>query len=86
MNPDQPAVVIYSKPRCVQCNASKLYMSNKGIIYTEVDASKDESAAAYLKSLGYTGVPVTVVETGTQPVHWYGFVPPLIDLHFGEAA
>lgn len=81
-----PAVTIYSKPQCVQCTAAKRGMNRLGVEYTEVDVTKDAGALAYIKSLGYEAVPVTVVDTATQPVHWYGFVPPLLDLHFTKAA
>lgn len=81
-----PAVTVYSKKPCVQCTAVKNLMNRMGIDYTLVDVTKDDSALAYIKSLGYTAVPVTVVDTATQPVHWYGFIPDLINLHFKKEA
>jgi glutaredoxin-like protein NrdH len=81
-----PATVIYSKPKCVQCTAAKRLMNRKGITYTEVDVTKDQTALNYILGLGYTQVPVTVIDTPTQPVHWYGANPTLIDMHFGKVA
>lgn len=82
----QPAVTIYSKPQCVQCTAAKRGMNRLGVEYTEVDVSQDPQALAYISGLGYTAVPVTIVDTETQPVHWYGYNPNLLKLHFTEAA
>jgi glutaredoxin-like protein NrdH len=82
----QPAATIYSKPACVQCTAAKRGMNKRGVTYTEVDVTQDLTALAYVLSLGYQAVPVTVVDTQTQPVHWYGNNPHLMDLHFKEAA
>lgn len=83
---NQPATVIYSKDPCVQCTAAKRAMNRKGIDYTVVDVTKDAGALAYIQELGYTAVPVTVVDTETQPVHWYGYNPVLLDMHFPKAA
>lgn len=81
-----PAVTIYSKPQCVQCTAAKRGMNRLGVEYTEVDVTKDAGALAYIQGLGYQAVPVTVVDTQTQPVHWYGNNPNLMKLHFTAAA
>lgn len=81
-----PAVVIYTKPNCQPCKAAKRLMNRRGVVYNEVDITKEDSARAYVESLGYQAVPVTVVDTPTQPVHWYGANPTLIDMHFGKAA
>lgn len=81
-----PATTIYSKPGCVQCTAAKRGMNRLGVTYTEVDVTKDPGAYNYITGLGYTAVPVTVVDTETQPVHWYGNNPALMDLHFKNTA
>lgn len=81
-----PATTLYTKPACVQCNATKRALKERGVTYTEVDLTKDEAALTYVKNLGHQSAPVIVVDTPTQPAHWGGFNPPLIDLHFGKAA
>lgn len=81
-----PATTIYSKPACVQCVAAKRGLNRRGVEYTEVDVTKDPAALKYIQDLGYSAVPVTVVDTETQPVHWYGNNPTLMDMHFTKAA
>jgi glutaredoxin-like protein NrdH len=81
-----PAVTLYTKPGCQPCKAAKRFMNRLGVEPTEVDVTKDPGALAYIKSLGYEAVPVTVVDTETQPVHWHGANPNLINLHFAKVA
>ncbi|MHA7210815.1 glutaredoxin family protein [Arthrobacter sp. MDT1-65] len=83
---NQPAVTLYSKDPCVQCTAAKRFMNRKGIDYTIVDVTKDADALKYITGLGYKAVPVTVVDTETQPVHWFGANPTLLDMHFPKVA
>lgn len=67
---ETPATV-YSKPSCVQCNATYRALESAGIAYSAVDVSTNDDALAYIKSLGYTQAPVVV--TGAD--HWAGFRP-----------
>lgn len=83
---NHPATTLYTKPSCVQCDATKRDLNKKGIEYTSVDISADETALNYVKSLGHLQAPVLVLDTPTQPVHWSGYRPDLITLHFGKAA
>lgn len=83
---NHPATTLYTKPSCVQCDATKRDLNKKGIEYTSVDMSADETALNYVKSLGHQQAPVIVLDTPTQPVHWSGYRPDLITLHFGKAA
>lgn len=74
---------VYSKPACVQCNATYRYLDGKNIPYKVIDMSQDEQALAVVKGLGYLQAPVVVpsfVEdnTGLEP-HWSGFRPDQID-------
>ena len=67
-------VTVYSKPACVQCNATYRDLTKKGIAYDVVDVTEDEAALAHVLALGYQQVPV--VETPTD--HWSGFRPDKI--------
>jgi glutaredoxin-like protein NrdH len=66
---------IYTKPNCVQCNATKKYFDDKGVAYTTVDITKDEEALDLLLAEGFKSAPV--VNAGTK--WWSGFQPDLID-------
>ncbi|CBT77236.1 glutaredoxin electron transport component NrdH [Glutamicibacter arilaitensis Re117] len=69
-------VIVYSKPSCVQCNATYRALDKKGIPYEMIDISQDVEALEYVRSLGYTQAPVVV----TDRDHWSGFRPDKIDV------
>lgn len=68
-------VTVYTKPACVQCNATYRALDKKGIPYNSVDITVDEEALAELKSLGYQQAPVVTAPTG----NWSGYNPGKID-------
>lgn len=81
---DTPAtavITVYSKPGCVQCNATYRGLTKKGLEYRVVDVSADEEALAHVLSLGYTQVPVVENPHAVEgvPAHWYGYHPDYID-------
>ncbi|KQB84858.1 glutaredoxin-like protein NrdH [Corynebacterium lowii] len=68
------AITVYTKPACMQCNATKKALDRAGLDYTLVDISLDEEARDYVLALGYLQAPV--VEVGGE--HWSGFRPERI--------
>ncbi|KRE28284.1 glutaredoxin-like protein NrdH [Agromyces sp. Soil535] len=68
-------VTVFTKPSCVQCNATYRALDAKGIDYIVVDLSTDEQALEQVKELGYLQAPVVIA--GDQ--HWSGFRPDKID-------
>ena len=69
------AITVYTKPSCVQCNATYRALDSKGIDYEVLDLSVDPTALEHVKSLGYLQAPVVV----TDEDHWSGFRPDKID-------
>ncbi|MBV7412545.1 glutaredoxin-like protein NrdH [Dermabacteraceae bacterium TAE3-ERU27] len=67
-------ITVYSKPMCVQCDATKRALNKAGLDYTVVDLTEDAEALAKVKSLGYMAAPVVI--TGND--HWSGFRPDKI--------
>lgn len=67
-------VTVYTKPACVQCNATYMALDNHGIAYRKVDVTQDPEARDYIMSLGYLQAPVVIA--GEQ--HWSGFRPDRI--------
>ena len=58
--PRQPHVTVYSTPTCSWCNRLKQHLRKNRIRFTDVDVSRDQSAAQMLMSkTGQTGVPQT---------------------------
>lgn len=68
-------VTVYTKPSCVQCNATYRALDAKGIDYEVCDLTEDPVALERMKSLGYMQAPVVVVDEE----HWSGFRPDKID-------
>ncbi len=69
------AVTVYTKPSCVQCNATYRALDSRGIEYEVLDVTEDEGALAMVKELGYLQAPVVVADGE----HWSGFRPDKID-------
>ncbi|MFV0252523.1 MAG: glutaredoxin-like protein NrdH [Beutenbergiaceae bacterium] len=67
-------ITVFSKPACVQCDATYRALNKHGLDYTIVDISTDEDALAEVKALGYQQAPV--VFAGGD--HWSGFRPDRI--------
>lgn len=74
-------VTVYTKPACVQCNATYRALDKKGIAYQSVDISQDPAALERVRSLGYMQAPVVI----TDKDHWSGFRPDKIN-EIGQAA
>ncbi len=68
-------ITVYTKPACVQCNATYKALEKQGIAYEKVDISLDAEARDYVMALGYLQAPVVVV---SQDNHWSGFRPDRI--------
>lgn len=68
-------VTVYTKPACVQCNATYRALDKKGIAYQSVDVTQDADALERLKAMGYMQAPVVVTDGG----HWSGFRPDKIE-------
>ncbi|CTQ46793.1 MULTISPECIES: glutaredoxin-like protein NrdH [Stappiaceae] len=67
-------VTVYSKPACVQCNATYRALDQRGVEYVVIDLSEDSNAFEHVQSLGYKQVPVVEVSGD----HWAGFRPDKI--------
>ena len=65
---------VYTKPACVQCDATKRLMDNLGIYYETIDITKDEAAYTKIVGMGYQSVPVVITNHGS----WAGFQPDKI--------
>lgn len=68
------SITVYTKPQCVQCDATKRALNKAGIAYDVVDVTEDADALAKVKALGYVQAPVVV--NGED--HWGGFRPDRI--------
>ncbi|MEH6796677.1 MAG: glutaredoxin-like protein NrdH [Rhodococcus sp. (in: high G+C Gram-positive bacteria)] len=65
------AITVYTKPACVQCNATYRAFDKAGIEYDAIDITENAQARDYVMSLGYLQAPVVVA----GDVHFSGFRP-----------
>ena len=67
-------VTVYTKPSCVQCDATKRTMDKLGIKYDTVDITVDTEAFDKIIALGFKAAPVVITDTDS----WSGFNPAKI--------
>lgn len=68
------AITVYTKPACVQCNATYKALDKQGLTYEIVDITEVPEARDYVMALGYLQAPVVVAGND----HWSGFRPDRI--------
>ena len=68
-------VTVYTKPNCVQCDATKRSLDKLGIKYSTIDATQDEKSYNMLIEKGFKAMPV--VNAGNE--WWSGFNPDKIN-------
>lgn len=76
-------VTIYTKPHCVQCDATKRLLDQRGLSYAVVDLTQDEEAFRRCTSAGHRSAPIIAVD---GLIAWSGFRPDLIDKLAEEGA
>lgn len=67
-------VTVYTKPNCVQCDATKRTMDKLGIKYATVDITVDTEAYDMIISKGFQAAPVVITDDDA----WSGFNPDKI--------
>jgi glutaredoxin-like protein NrdH len=67
-------ITVYTKPACVQCEATKRMMDKLSIDYNTVDITLDTEAFDMLISKGYKSAPVVITDNDS----WAGFNPDKI--------
>lgn len=75
-------ITVYSKPACVQCNATYKALDKSGLNYEIVNIAEDAAARDYVVSLGYLQAPVVIAGED----HWAGFRPDHIKAIAAQAA
>lgn len=68
-------VTLYSKPACVQCDATKRRLDKLGVPYLIADVTENPSDLARIIEWGYQQVPVVEVQHNGKVEHWSGFRP-----------
>ncbi|GAA3629902.1 redoxin NrdH [Kineosporia mesophila] len=67
-------ITVYSKPSCVQCDATYRALAKTDLEYQVVDITQDDAARDHVMSLGYLQAPVVIAGDD----HWSGYRPDRI--------
>lgn len=67
-------ITVYTKPSCVQCDATKRMMDKLDIQYSAVDITVNEEALDLIISKGFKAAPVVITDDDS----WSGFNPDKI--------
>jgi glutaredoxin-like protein NrdH len=67
-------VTVYTKPSCVQCDATKRMMDKLKIEYSTVDITVDTEAFNMIVAKGFKSAPVVITDNDS----WAGFNPDKI--------
>ena len=68
-------VTVYTKPACVQCDATKRLMDKLNIAYDTVDITVDTEAFDKIVGMGFKAAPVVITDDDA----WAGFNPDKIN-------
>lgn len=68
------SITVYTKPACVQCNATYRALDKQGLDYDVVDITEDSDAREYVMALGHLQAPIVVAGED----HWSGYRPDRI--------
>lgn len=58
---EHAAVKIYTMPECSYCKSVKTFLTDRGVIYSEVNLATDKAGQAFMNERGYRNLPVTVI-------------------------
>ena len=68
-------IVVYTKPSCVQCDATKRLLTKLELDFDTVDITQDQAALEMILEKGFQAAPV--VNAGDE--WWAGFNPEKIN-------
>ena len=68
------SVTVFTKPHCVQCEATKRQLRKLGIDFTQVDVTSDPEALRTVQEAGFKQAPVIMTDNAS----WSGYRPDMI--------
>ena len=68
-------ITVYSKPKCMQCEMTKMWLKQNKIEFENVDIEVNPGALELLKHYGYSSLPVVSIddELSDESKTWAGF-------------
>lgn len=68
-------ITVYTKPSCVQCDATKRHLAKLNLKFDTVDITEDQAAYDKIISMGFKAAPVVI----TDDESWAGYQPDKIN-------
>jgi len=68
-------ITVYTKPSCVQCDATKRHLKKLNIEFATVDITQDQEAYDKIVALGFQAAPVVITDNDS----WAGYKPDKLD-------
>ena len=68
-------ITVYSKSKCMQCEMTKMWLTQNKIPFEAVDTEANPGALELLKHYGYSSLPVVAIddELSDESKTWSGF-------------
>jgi glutaredoxin-like protein NrdH len=68
-------ITVYTKPSCVQCDATKRHLTKLNLEFETIDITQDQEALDKIIGMGFQAAPVVITELGS----WSGYQPDKIN-------
>ena len=65
-------LTVYSKPNCIQCEMTKMWLTQNKIQFESVDVSEHPEKLEEIKLNGFQQLPVVTLDKYLENA-WYGF-------------
>lgn len=69
------SITVYTKPSCVQCEATKRHLKKMGLEFDTVDITEDQAAYDKVIAMGFQSAPVVITDEDS----WSGYQPDKIN-------
>lgn len=68
-------ITVYSRPNCMQCEMTKMWLTQNKIPFEAVDIEANPEALELLRHYGYSSLPVVAIddELSDESKTWAGF-------------
>lgn len=65
-------LTVYSKPNCIQCEMTKIWLDQNKILYDTVDVIEHPEVLEEIRSLGFQSMPVVTLDENFNNA-WVGY-------------
>jgi glutaredoxin-like protein NrdH len=69
------SITVYTKPACVQCDATKRHLKKLNLEFDTIDITEDQEAYDKIVSMGFQAAPVVITDNDS----WSGYKPDKIN-------